>query len=89
MQKSLAPLYKLTFLAKDKMIFEGDVSSLTAPGEMGYFQVLAHHAPIIALLKAGHLTFVDGYDQNHSYKISGGVLEVSKDAASLLVDSIV
>ena len=90
MQKKSAPhLYKLVCLSKEKALFDGMVQTLTAPGEMGYFQVLAQHAPMIALLKAGPLTFVDSESHSHSHQISGGILEVARGEVTVLVDSLI
>ena len=49
-------LFHLTILSSQRKIFEGDIQSLVAPGEIGYFGVLANHAPFISGLIPGMIS---------------------------------
>ena len=72
----------------DKMFFEVvtperrlvsvEVESVTAPGELGEFQVLPGHRPLLTLLKTGVLTFVQNGASERA-AISGGYAEVSEE----------
>lgn len=70
------------------MIFEGDVEKFTAPGAIGPFQVLYNHAPIVAALTSGlfSLTSTDG--KTETYHVSGGVLELHQNKATVLADAV-
>lgn len=46
-------MLKLRIIAPDRMVFEGDVESVTLPGTVGSFTVLNRHAPIISSLEKG------------------------------------
>ena len=48
---------KLEILTPEKTVYRGDVESITLPGAMGSFQILNNHAPIIASLTRGILSF--------------------------------
>ena len=52
----MAADYKLQIYTQEKKVFEDRVASLVAPGQFGSFGVLAHHAPLVALLGRGKLT---------------------------------
>lgn len=81
-------MYHLTVLTPEKVFFEDDIKSLIAPGAIGYLGVLSHHAPLLTTLKAGLVTITDQNQKQHTYHISGGVLEVKNNQAFLLVDTI-
>ena len=82
-------MYNLLVATPERQIFEGEVSSLIAPGALGYLEILSHHAPIITLLKTGVVTITNAAQEKITYNISGGILEVHQNRASLLPDTIV
>ena len=81
-------LFKISISTPEKTIFEGEISSLVAPGEEGYFGVLVDHAPLIANLAPGKITVKDVSSQPTVFKCkSTGILEVLKNNVNILVDS--
>ena len=81
-------MYHLQVLTPEEIVFDQEIVSLIAPGESGYLGVLSNHAPLISLLKEGHLIITDAHQQKHYYQIEGGFLEVSHNQASILIESI-
>lgn len=81
-------MFALSVVTLEKLIFDGPVKSVTAPGGDGYLQLLMNHAPIITTLLPGKLTFVTGEDKHFLYAISGGFLEMSQNSASVLADAV-
>jgi F-type H+-transporting ATPase subunit epsilon len=81
-------LFRLQILTLEKRFYQGEVSSLMAPGTGGYFGVLAHHAPMIATLSPGKLIVRDKDEEEEVYAVSGGFFEVSANSATLLADAI-
>jgi F-type H+-transporting ATPase subunit epsilon len=81
-------MFRLTIVTPEKVFFESDVKSLTAPGTEGYLGILSHHAPLITALKPGKIEFRDAQDQIHVLAVSGGFLEVSHNIATLLADAV-
>lgn len=80
--------YHLQVLTPEKIFFDGEVTSLIAPGEDGYFGVLANHASLIASLKDGVL-IINDKDKHRSYfHIKDGFFEVHKNQAIVLVETI-
>lgn len=82
------PTFTLAILTPSREEFAGQVSSLVVPGAEGYLGILAHHAPLITPLAAGNLElrFPDG--RTALYYVSGGFLEVSRNKAIVLADSL-
>ena len=56
--------------------FEGEATSVAAPGLEGGFEVYSGHMAMLAALKPGHLT-VRAAAGNTKLTISDGILEVS------------
>jgi F-type H+-transporting ATPase subunit epsilon len=81
-------MYQLQVLTPEEIIFDDQVVSLIAPGALGYLGILTNHAPLITTLKTGTLIITDKNKQKHFFEVSGGFLEVNRNKASLLVDTI-
>ena len=79
--------FKFSLISPEKKIYEGEITSIIAPGLEGYFGVLAHHAPLLAVLGAGKVILRK--DKKFlNFRISGGFFEVQNNEANLLADSI-
>lgn len=81
-------MFKLSAVTPEKIAFEKDVTSIVAPGMVGYLGVLTNHAPLITPLVPGRLDVRDSSGQRFEYFITGGFLEVSKNVATILADAI-
>jgi F-type H+-transporting ATPase subunit epsilon len=81
-------MFKLSVVTPEKVAFEEDVTSIVAPGIVGYLGVLTNHAPLITPLIPGRLEVKDSSNQRSEYFISGGFLEVSKNVATILADAV-
>ena len=81
--------FTLTILSPEKRIFKGEVISLIAPGELGSFGVLAHHAPLISTLRPGVVTIKKTAEEIFNVKSEGsGFLEVSNNKVTMLLDAV-
>jgi F-type H+-transporting ATPase subunit epsilon len=80
--------YQLTVLTPTRTLLDQRVVSIVAPGSEGYLGVLANHAPLITALIPGKLTIRDPGGVIPLYALSGGFLEVSKNHAVVLADSL-
>lgn len=76
---------RLRIVSPEKVVFDGDVESVTVPGTLGEFQILHDHAPLISSLSDGRLVYVDGSGE-HDLTISGGFVEVQKNTVSACVE---
>ena len=48
---------KLEIVSPNGILFKGETQSVSLPGMGGSFDVLPHHAPLIAALKKGTIKF--------------------------------
>lgn len=81
-------LLYLEIVTPSKIIFSGYVKSVTVPGEMGSFQILYNHAPIISNLTIGELKVVDENGNTDYYAMSGGFVMVLKNRITVISDSL-
>ena len=77
----------LEILTPDKKIYEGEPTSVTLPGALGFFEILNNHAPIISTLNDGKLT-VRGGGKDEVFLIQGGVVEALNNKVTVLAEGI-
>ncbi len=75
---------KVTIVSPERTIFEGEVSSVTVPGEKGRFEVLRNHAPIISCLQKG--TILCSGKETQTFDITSGFIEVANNEISICVE---
>ncbi len=80
--------FKINIATPEKTVYQGEISSLIAPGELGYFGVLVDHAPLIAKIAPGKIIIKDRSAQPTVFNCkSTGIIEVLKNDVTILVDS--
>lgn len=70
----------------EQLIYEGDVTSVKAPGELGSFEILAGHLPFLTVLETGEIRIREA-DTPQSIATSGGVFEVLRTGVTVLADT--
>jgi len=79
--------FQIEILTPQKAVYSGKAEALMLKGVLGYFGVLAGHAPLIARLAPGKLKLTR--DGNESvYQAGAGFVQVSKERVSVLLDEI-
>ena len=78
----------LEILTPDKKIYEGEASSVTLPGALGFFEILNNHAPIISTLNDGKLV-IRGGAKEEVFFIQGGVVEALNNKVTVLAEGII
>jgi F-type H+-transporting ATPase subunit epsilon len=68
-----------------RLVVAETVEEVVIPGSQGYFGVLPGHAPLLATLGIGELTYRVGRDERH-VALAGGFAEVRNDKVILLAD---
>lgn len=71
------------------LIFSGKAVEVTLPGEEGEFGVLAHHASLTTLLKAGVVDIEKEDKSVESIVVNWGVVQVDEEKVVVLVDGAV
>ncbi len=77
--------YRFSILSPGGKVFEGDAESVSAPGVMGRFGVLPHHATMIAAVQPG-LTTARISDEERFFYTGNGLLEVTRSEVIMLVE---
>ena len=78
--------FQLSVISAESKVFEGEVENVLVPGMVGDFLVLSDHAPCISSIRPGFLEFSDGTSKKQKYFVSGGIVEVTNNMVSVLVD---
>lgn len=77
---------QLDIVSAEGEIFSGKVDRFFAQAANGEVGVLPHHTQFITALKPGEVRVMSGDEVSYFY-VSGGVLEIQPDVATVLADS--
>jgi len=80
-------LFRLEIVTPKKVVFSGDVTSFTAPGVVGGFQVLKNHAPLLSNIAIGEVKIIDAAGAESRYATSGGFVEVHENKVVMLAET--
>ena len=84
----MADTLYVEIVAPDRRVFQGDARSLRAPGTEGSFQILPHHAPLIAAIEVGPLVLEPADGDRIVYATSGGFVEVLENHVTVLAETV-
>lgn len=77
---------RLDLVTAERLAYSEDVDMVVAPGIDGQLGILPHHAPLLTALTYGELRAKRG-DDEESFAISGGFMEVQPDRVTVLADT--
>ena len=83
----LSRSFHLEVRTPEQLIYEGDVTSVTAPGVEGNFQILVGHIPFLTALDVGEIRISESSDTPQLMATSGGVFEVLRTGVTVLVET--
>jgi F-type H+-transporting ATPase subunit epsilon len=83
--------FEISLVTPDGAAFEGEVEMVIVPGEAGEIGVLARHAPLVAMLKAGSTRIYRDRQSEDvvEFATGPGFFKVEQDRALALVDDAV
>ena len=83
--------FELSLVTPEGAAFEGEVEMLVVPGDAGEIGVLARHAPLVAMLKAGSTRIYRDRESEDvvEFATGPGFFKVEQDRALALVDDAV
>jgi F-type H+-transporting ATPase subunit epsilon len=87
-QEGAARTFDLSLVTPDGPAYEGEAEMLIVPGASGEIGVLARHAPLVAMLRAGEIRVKAG-NEWQSFAAGPGYFKVQQDRALVLVDDAV
>lgn len=74
----------LKIISPAEILFQGEVSAVTLPGQKGKFTVLNNHASLISTLVKGEISYVTSGDRQQR-EIDGGIVVVDGNVVSVCV----
>lgn len=80
---------KLEILSPEKFLYTGEVALVQMPGEMGSFEILQNHAPLVALLEKGKVKIIDSDRNMFFMEIAGGMVHVKDNHITILTSETV
>jgi F-type H+-transporting ATPase subunit epsilon len=81
--------FSVSLVTPEGPAFEGEVEMLIVPGAAGEIGVLARHAPLVAMLKAGNTRVHVTESDVQEFATGPGFFKVEQDRAIALVDDAV
>jgi F-type H+-transporting ATPase subunit epsilon len=87
-QEGAVRTFDLSLVTPEGAAFEGEAEMLIVPGVSGEIGVLARHAPLVAMLKAGEIRIKSSGDWQ-AFAAGPGYFKVQQDRALVLVDDAV
>lgn len=77
---------RLEIVTAERVLFEGEVDVVVAPGGEGQLGVLPNHAAVMTTLQRGELRYRIGGEEHH-YIIHGGFMDIRGDQVVVLADA--
>jgi F-type H+-transporting ATPase subunit epsilon len=72
-----------------RLLFSGDVTSVTLPGTEGDMGIFAGHAPVLSTLRPGVVTVDKGSGQPDRIFVRGGFAEVNPEGLTVLAETAI
>lgn len=81
---------ELEILTPTGKLFSGDVYGIQLPGISGSFEILEKHAPLVSALGKGSIKVLNDKagNNNVTYAINGGFIEILNNKCVVLVESV-
>ncbi len=76
----------LQLISPTGIIFRGEVSGVTLPGEEGSFAVFPRHAPLISNLTRGYVKYHTGEKEEQKVLVRSGFAEISDNRVTVCVE---
>jgi F-type H+-transporting ATPase subunit epsilon len=79
--------FKAQILTPEGSLFDGEVTGVRVPGEMGSFEVKTLHANIISTLEVGEILVRKATGKEQRFAVTGGFVEVVNNTLTLLAEA--
>jgi F-type H+-transporting ATPase subunit epsilon len=80
-------LIHVEIITPQRILYSGEASSVTIPGEKSPFQVLFNHASIVSSLEPGVIKIESADGKTELFAAGGGLAEVRDNKVSILASS--
>ena len=75
----------LEIISAEQVLFKGEATAVTLPGEMGSFTVLKNHASLISVLVPGIVRYKASDSSEHESEVKGGIADVDNNVVSVCI----
>jgi len=76
-------------VSAEGQIFSGEASMVFVPGSQGELGIAPRHAPLLTTLKAGEVRVQMEGQEEQSFYVGGGALEIQPSLVTILADTAV
>ena len=83
----MAMTMHVDIVSAEEEIFSGQATMLFAPAVMGEVGVMPRHAPLLTKIKPGEVRVITPKDEELTYFVSGGMLEILPQGVTVLADT--
>jgi F-type H+-transporting ATPase subunit epsilon len=83
----MAGTIHVEIVSPEGQMFAGDATMVFAPGAEGEIGIAPRHAPLLTMLTAGVVRVQTADQQEQSFYVGGGALEVQPHAVAVLADT--
>ena len=77
---------RASVISPERVLFDGDVTSVVAPAYDGEIGILARHAPLVTILGDGTLRLEGAEGGTRRFTIHGGFLQVADDVVRVVAE---
>jgi F-type H+-transporting ATPase subunit epsilon len=85
----MANTIHVDIVSAEGQIFKGDATMVFAPAAGGEIGIAPRHAPLLTMLKPGEVRVQIEGQEEQSFYVGGGALEVQPNSVSVLADTAV
>jgi F-type H+-transporting ATPase subunit epsilon len=82
----MATPFHFDLVAPERLLFSGEVEAVIVPSVEGEMTVLAQHAPVMAVLKAGIVTVDEGKGHARRLFVRGGFADITPAGLTILAE---
>src|SRR5450432_93777 len=83
----MANTIHVDIVSAEGQIFSGEASMVFVPGSQGELGIYPRHAPLLTTLKAGEVRVQSEGQEEQSFYVGGGALEVQPHLVTVLADT--
>lgn len=85
----MAETFKFELVLPEQLLLSEDVDQVLVPGTEGDFTILAHHAPVLAVLRPGLMDVILPGGEEQRYYVRGGFAEAGPGGLTVLAQQAV
>ena len=78
-------MLKLKIGSPEKILYDGEATSVKVPGVLGAMEILQNHAPLVSALTEGKVAYTNA-DGTEEIQVAGGFVEVLHNNVSLCIE---